>query len=309
MGRFIDLWRKLILGVKTWLIKLPLVRFIYPLKQKRGTTVTVTASEIGAADRPNPDQVKAANAAIEAFEQGTVAGVWSFLDKATVIADLRARVQNPFQINQGGQPFCGPAAVLFELVRKQPLRYVQICQSLFITGGFNGATQWIGSSDELRRNSRGELHMGQADWMVLSTLRESENLLFPVEPNAPELIRNLAGMTKSWEMKGWVREILGYTRADYHHAYLLNDMAALTAAADVIRAGGVAFALITAEGMLSNTPPLLPFPSHWIGLLGNITIQSDRVSFDIYTWSKKLHLDLDQSSFKKYFWACVTGQP
>jgi hypothetical protein len=193
-------------------------------------------------------------------------------------------------------------------VRQQPLRYVEMCQSLFVVGGFHGATQWIAAPDALRQNTRGELHMGQADWMVLATLRQAENILFPVEPNAPEIIRNIAGMTKSWEMAGWVREILGY-QADYHHAYLLNDITALTAAAGAIAAGGVAFALITADGMLTAIPPPIPFPSHWVALLGDITIQGDRVSFDIYTWSKKLHLELDQTSFKKYFWACVTGMP
>ena len=272
-------------------------------------TVTVSNISTGNLDRPDPSLAAAANAAIAKFEQTNDLSAWNFLDKATIVAEMRARIQDPFKINQGGQPFCGPAAVLFELVRKQPLRYVKICQSLFSAGGFHGMTQWIAAPAALRQNSRGDLHMGQADWMMLATFRQSENLLFPVEPNAPDLIRNIAGMTKSWEMKGWVREILGYTKATYYHAYLFNDLTALTAAADTIGAGGVAFALITAEGMLAAQTPLIPFPSHWIALLGNITIQGDRVSFDIYTWSKKLHLEMDQTSFKKYFWACVTGTP
>ncbi len=300
---------QMIASIKKWFTKAPLAGIAPNLTTKRGKTVTVSEISTGNLYQPDPNLVEAANAAIATFEQSPTPGVWDFLDKATVVAEMRARVQDPFQINQGGQPFCGPAAVLFELVRKQPRRYVQICQSLFVTGGFNGMTQWIAAPDALRQNTRGELHIGQADWMVLATLRQSENILFPVEPNSPEIIRNIAGMTKSWEMKGWVREILGYTKADYYHAYLLNDITALTAAADAIAAGGVAFALITAEGMLEAKTPPLPFPSHWIGLLGNITIQSDRVSFDIYTWSKKLHLEMDANSFKRYFWACVTATP
>jgi hypothetical protein len=257
----------------------------------------------------NADLVKAADAALDDFEKSTAPSVWTALDKATIISELRARVHNPFQINQGGQPFCGPAAVLFELVRQQPQRYVELCRNLYLVGGFHGRNSYIASSDELRRNSFGNLRMDPVDWMVLSTLREMENALFPVEPNAPDLIRNLAGMTKSWEMKGWVQEILGYTHVDYNHAYLMNDVSAMNDAAAAIQAGGVAFALITAEGMLSDTPPAIALPSHWIGLLGNISVQGDPVSFDIYTWSKQLRLKMDAGSFKKYLWATVTATP
>ncbi len=253
--------------------------------------------------------VAQALAAIAQFEAFPAPSTWPYLDKATILAEMRSRVQDPFQVNQGGQPFCGPAAVLFELVRKQPLRYVQICWSLYTTGSFQGHLHFIKASDALRQASRGDLKMGQIDWMFLATLRDMEEKLFPVEPNAPDLIRNLAGMTKSWELKGWVQELLGYKFVKYNHAYLMNDVSAMNQAAAAIQAGGVAFALITAEGMLGNKPPLLPFPSHWIALLGNIAVQGDPVTFDIYTWSKALRLQMDASSFKKYLWATVSATP
>jgi hypothetical protein len=256
---------------------------------------------------PDATLVQQAQAAIDRFEQSPLESAWASLDKATIVADLRDRVANPFRINQGGQPFCGPASVLFELVRKNPERYVQICQSLFEQGDFQGITRRIVASDQLRRSLDNQFRMGQADWMVLATLRESENLLFPVEPNAPDLIRNLAGMTKSWELRGWVQEILGFGKTGYHHAFLLSDFAALNASIAALNSGGVACLLVTAEGMLQNNPPLVPYPSHWVTLLGNVTVLSDRVSFDLYTWSQLLHVDLDTDSFKKYFWASVTG--
>ncbi|MDF0554529.1 hypothetical protein [Kamptonema sp. UHCC 0994] len=34
-------------------------------------------------------------------------------------------------------------------------------------------------------------------------------------------------MTKSWEMMGWVREILGYRDVKYRHGYLIWDVSAL----------------------------------------------------------------------------------
>ncbi len=224
---------------------------------------------------PDPTRVQEAEAAIADFEKSFAPSAWLHLNKTTLIAEMRSRVRDPFQVNQGGQPFCGPASVLVELVWKQPLRYVEICRSLYLVGGFQGASRYIASSDELRRSTYGDLRMPQTDWMILATLRDVENVLFPVEPNAPDLIRNLAGMTKSWEMKGWMQEILGYRKVKYNHAYLTNDISAMNDAAAALKAGGAAFALITAEGMLSDRPPAVPFPSHWVALLGNISVQGD----------------------------------
>ena len=260
-------------------------------------------------DPPNSDLVKQAEAAIADFEQSITPSAWDHLDKATLIKEMRDRIHNPYQVNQGGQPFCGPASVLFELARKQPQKYVDICRKLYLMGGFNSTSSFITASDELRHASQGNLRMGQADWMLLATFREMENILFPVEPNAPDIIRNLAGMTKSWEMKGWVQEILGYQQVDYHHAFLTNDFQALAKAADVLQKGGVAFMLISADGMLSDNPPKIALPTHWVGLLGNIHIDQNTVNFDIYTWSKKMRLTMDPGSFKKYLWAIVTGMP
>ncbi|BAY09831.1 hypothetical protein [Calothrix sp. NIES-2098] len=254
-------------------------------------------------------------AALAEFEKSTSPSVWANLDKKQVLAEMKIRLNDPFQVNQGGQPFCGPASILFELIRKQPLRYVQICRSLFETGSFAGQTRRIQATERLRR-SQGRLRMTQADWMVLATLRESENLIFPVEPDAPDILRNLAGMTKSWEMKGWVGEVLGYRQVNYIHTYIYGETEALNTSAQVIASGGVAFALVTAQGLLGNdNQPFLPYPNHWITILGNISIQkgllwskdTGRFSMDVYSWANKYHIDLGKAPFEDYFWGVVLG--
>jgi len=269
----------------------------------------ITRQTITEVEAIAPDVLQKTDQAIADFEQSITPGAWTFLNKATVAQEMRDRVRNPYLINQGGQPFCGPASVLFEVVRKKPLHYIEICSYLYLLGGFQGFSHYIASSDHLRTATRGNLQMPQTDWMLLSTFRDMENILFPVEPNAPAIIRNLAGMTKSWEMCGWIKEILDYKTAECTYAFPLNQIGALKKANDAIDKGGVAFALITAEGLLTDKPPLLPLPTHWIAITGNISIQPGTVSFDIYTWSRKMRLQMDQATFKKYFWAVVTGLP
>ncbi len=262
-----------------------------------------------------PADSGAALAALATFAQSTQPGVWPHLDKTEIVRDMRSHLRNPYSVNQGQQPFCGPASVLFELVRKQPLRYVELCRSLYETGGFQAKSQFIQTSAALRQASKDIAHLGPGDWMVLAALRESENLIFPVEPNAPEMIRNLAGMTKSWEMLGWVREILGYDHADYLSTYVLRDLTALRKAQAVIDQGGVAFGLITANSLLSQTPPKITTPNHWVTLVGNIDIQkgtfgrhdSGQVSFDVFTWAKKVHVDVNEGVFEDGFWGVVLG--
>jgi hypothetical protein len=269
---------------------------------------------IGSNIPPNSTALQQALDAIAHFEQSPLPGMWPFLDKATVVSDMRSRVSDPFQINQGQQPFCGPTSILFELVRKQPLRYVQICQNLFEVGYFQTKTKRIDTSERLRQSSKGNLRMGQADWMLLSTLRQAESLIFPVDPEAPKFVRDLSGMSFSWEMKGWVREVLGYSQANYVLAYKSKDLFALRDAANTVKLGGVAFALITAKGLLgtaSTTEAEAPLavPNHWVTLLGNVIIKDGRVQFDVYTWGRKMSVNVDEASFEKFFWGMVIGLP
>jgi hypothetical protein len=256
---------------------------------------------------PNADLIRRAETTLVAFTTSTKKGMWHALDKSVMLGEIRARIHDPRQVNQGGQPFCGPVSVLFELVRRNPARYVEICQSLFEQGYLQGTTQRIQASDRLRQSTQGNLRMPQVDWMVLATLREAEVTIFAVEPNAPTIIRNLTGMTKSWELIGWVKELLGYRNVKYNHAFLFSDLPVMRETDAVLKAGGVAFALITAEGLLNDRFAAFPVPNHWISLLGGVNNDGNRVTCDLYTWSKLYNLNIGTRSFKRYFWVSVTA--
>jgi hypothetical protein len=290
----------------------------YPLPIPIKMKPSKNSIEVSTAVSQQPNQIllqQQATDAIAEFEKSNLPSVWPGLNKTQILAEMRSRIQDPFQINQGGQPFCGPAAIAFALVSRNPFRYIEICRNLFEIGSFRTQSMRLISPSMPLRQSKGNLRMSQVDWMVLSSLRESENLMFPVEPNAPEIIRNISGMTKSWEMTGWAREIVAGRDVKCHYAYFSGDIPALRAADEAIKAGGFAFALITSEAMLGNKPPLIPYPSHWVALLGNILIPEggvdkgdrDRVSFDVYTWGRKMRVDIAKGSFEKYFWAAVAG--
>ena len=263
------------------------------------------------------------------FARSSQTGVWNHLDKQQIINDIRDRLNDPYKIQQGEQPFCAPAAVGFELIRKQPHRYIEICQSLYEHGCFDGFTKKITAAGRLCR-SYGNLRMAQADWMLLATLRDCANMLVPVNPRSPKIVREISGITKPWEVSGWVRELLGYSTAKSHPTPLWNEFRALQEANKIVQAGGVVFALINSQGLLGNNSFLASrfhriYPNHWVTILGNISIggtdgsalgshdrvaknKRGRVEFDIYSWGQKIHVNTDVATIRDYFWGITIGK-
>lgn len=251
---------------------------------------------------------------LDEFANSQIPGVWKGIEKKQLIAEMCDRIINPLNINQGGQPFCGPASIVFELVRKQPLKYIELCRSLFETGKYKTPTTEIQTST-LLRNSQGKLRMQVSDWMVLSSLREAENSILNIEANLPDFLRNLAGITKPWEIEHWTKELLGYNTAHYYRSYFYGEYQAIQATSEAIKNGGVAFALITASGFLLGKKPFIALPNHWITLMGNISMQGGewledepgKICLDVYSWGKKYHLELPEEDFNNYFWGVIIG--
>ncbi|MCY7366889.1 MAG: hypothetical protein LH474_01910 [Chamaesiphon sp.] len=274
--------------------------------------------------RSDSDTTAAIDPSLEAqlakFARSTQTGVWTHLDKRQIISDIRDRIINPYQIQQGEQPFCGPAAVVFELIRRQPDRYIQICQSLYEHGSFEGYSKKFVAAGRLCR-SYGNLRMAQADWMVLATLRDCANKIVPVHPKAPRLIREIGGITKPWEISAWVRELLGYT-AKSHPTPLSGEFQAIQAANSPIESGGVALALINSQGLLGNNSFLAArfhriYPNHWVTIVSNILVESptkvsnhshSRIEFDIYSWGRKIHVSTNTATIKDFFWGVTLGK-
>ena len=48
--------------------------------------------------------------AVTNFENSPTPGVWASVEKKQLLSEMRERLNNAFKINQGAQPFCGPAA-------------------------------------------------------------------------------------------------------------------------------------------------------------------------------------------------------
>jgi len=69
---------------------------------------------------------------------------------------------------------------VFELVSRHPAQYVKICQAVYETGQFQGRTKRVKPSDKLIK-SKVKSGVTLADWMLMATLRDTENAIYNVE--------------------------------------------------------------------------------------------------------------------------------
>lgn len=207
--------------------------------------------------------------ALHLFETSTYPGVWPHLDKGQILKDIALRLHSPSLLRESMPFLSGVTAVLFNLIKKNPFRYVRLCHSLFETGGFQTLQQRIQSSEHLRLKSLGhydtacsldgiksspaEYGMSPVDWMLMLTLHETQLAAFAPPsfmPLMPSIITQHQQMTKPWELKGWLSNLLGYQQVHYHHAHVQPMWVLMRRAAQAIASGGVAIALVNAEAMV-----------------------------------------------------------
>nr|MBC8489760.1 hypothetical protein [Bacteroidota bacterium] len=237
---------------------------------------------------------------IKNFRNSTVPGVWLNINKTELIDDMINKLNNPFKVDQGSTPFCGPGSIIFELVSRYKTKYVQLCQSLYETGKFKAITVDIAPSETLK-NSQVRKGISVADWMLLASLRDTENVLFTVESDSSDIV----GITTPWEMKGWINELLCFTNPNFDSTTIYGEIDAIREAEKSLNSKGVAFLLID-SALISKTKPTVYYPNHWVSYLGNLII-SNTIKFDCYSWGDKYNVDVGESEFEDCLWGVVTA--
>lgn len=247
--------------------------------------------------------------ALNAFRVSTKAGVWPKITKSTLISKIENSVVNPYLVNQGNSPLCGPAAIVFELVNRNPTRYVQIMQSLYETGKFTSNGKSYVTSSRLR-NSDIRTGMTASDWMLMATLRENANEFFQVDSNSGDLE---LGVSTHGEMKDWTRDVLLLSSASIETCFVYGEYPAIRKAQTSYNNGGVAFVMVDADVLFDGGSTLTGIPTHWIGFLGNLQIadeewwetDAEHVDYDCYTWGRKAKVCASEQRFEAGTFAVV----
>ncbi len=260
------------------------------------------------ADRDEVADADLADRAADLFERSGAQGLWNAIDKSSLVESVRKRRQRAERIDQKKSNFCGPTSIVYELARTQPRRYVELCRQLYETGGFWTRSNRIEATEELRSTAIGQ-GMAPADWMLISTMRDSENALFKVEPDSTGIMSGLQGITFPWEIKGWAKEILLKDEVDIDVCAIFGELEAIERAQEVYDQGGSAFVLLNKAAVGKGDGRILPFPDHWVVFQGNLDLTNadEQVSYDIYNWGDFERFEQSRKRFERSHFCVVTA--
>ncbi|GAA3639726.1 hypothetical protein GCM10022200_24000 [Microbacterium awajiense] len=269
------------------------------------------------------------------FEASTDAGRWPRLSKARIVAQLRDRLAQPWLVDQGPTNTCGPAAVVFELIRRSPRRYVRLVRSLFKDADFtmkDGSR--ITTSMRLRAApARTETEDGRTrtvpdvDWLVLAALRESANVVY-AGPRAFD-----RGGSTHWEVAGWLYKLNGYNRVRYFPgpprliagALTPADVSApswLDRARDVLDKNGAAIASVDSSVLGTDPPDWWSKPEHLVAVLDRpqprdgdpwptevapLELDRSTVRWSVFTWGGIAREQTMRRHFESGMWMLITA--
>jgi hypothetical protein len=117
-----------------------------------------------------------------------------------VVYDLVLRILEPRLIRQGGFGLCGPASFAVMIAKTDPVAYAKLAHDL-LTGGKATVKFLRIEPCETVRNYDPADETGPADWLVLASIRNSDNIV------ADDLSHY--GGTTIFQMFDWLRD-LGY---------------------------------------------------------------------------------------------------
>ena len=153
-----------------------------------------------------------------------------------------------------------------------PRRYVRLCRSLYETGTSRAARRPSRRRDGLRAASVGQ-GMSVADWMLIATMRESENAIFGVDPDARGVARRTPGARRPpGRWRAGPPEILLKDTTAISTTFVWGEMDAIRYAEQVYAAGGVAFMMIHDVLLTDDDDSTVPpWPTHWVVYQGGLT--------------------------------------
>jgi hypothetical protein len=267
--------------------------------------------------------------------------LWQHLTRATIVSEVSDRFRDPMIMRQNPTGLCGPFAILMDMARTSPERYVDMVRELLETGRYTCPTgRVIEAEDELRLEPKSPGLIGEVDWLLATAMRDDENIWEDVEGDA----NGLESMTFWGEQRDWIRDVLGLPLGDWETCFWWGETDCMKKADASVKAGGVAYFLIdanlledggtdTEEDMwfrysthaARSKPTTFPAakkrskdddfpPDHWVVYLGGLHLSadpddSDAVDMMLWSWGRRYHVTGTVGSFAEYLYAVCTGFP
>ncbi|GAA3149239.1 hypothetical protein GCM10010521_40790 [Streptomyces rameus] len=242
---------------------------------------------------------------VEAFRTQPDQSVAWGLDRNAVIQRLQALLQNPNLLDQRGLNACAPAVFFRTWLARDP-----VAAASFTCNMLRGGSASIGSLvvtpdtdltgqdySTLRANTDAQHPHAMpecTDWMLLSALRDSENIFFDYLGQPYTLGDSVAGLTLPGTVAGWLTATNLYSSVSDNTTVLgpadLPPLLSLIPTSDVdivlfVNANAL-YDLATAPGSPVVPFPTIAAPDHYVLMTGPF-VEADGtnwIDIDVWTW-------------------------
>lgn len=214
---------------------------------------------------------------------------------------------------QGDTSLCGPAAFFYCLQIDRPDIYVQAAQDLWRYGKTKIGDLEIAPGNGCRHPS-GEFYdeyhkplISGLDWMMLASLRDSENLILGYDSvDSPA-----AGVTAWWSLSEWF-EKAGYEKV-FSNAGLTQVGAEGINTLNRYIEQGYRIVTLISDGLLKPSTSTLTVPTHWIVWDSPVTrTPTGEIELTLFSWggvSMNIKTTKDLSFFVARFFGGMVFKP
>jgi hypothetical protein len=231
---------------------------------------------------PKTPQTKAAAKKIitDFAARSTGGNLWKGLSRAKVAAGALARIDDPDKIAQKETSLCGPSCFVRSVATDLPEAYARAIANLFEYGatliGNRGMNHSLNpSKDLLNYVLPPTAGIDQADWIILASIRDSENWFLRYS----SVGGTVSAFTLPDTMVKWFEEA-GYTSVKEDTSLVSHEDLSNVADANSLLADKYKVCLLINSDMLetANQDNSSSYPDHWVVLTSPITFHQDTIT-------------------------------
>lgn len=223
-----------------------------------------------------------ARALVGSLERTAPTGVFTKINFRDLANGLRQKLAQPSSIDQGGSSLCGPAALVYGVLTRDPVEYVTFVVDLYLTGTGSIGQLRVRAGRDVRNYDPRLGQLDAADWIALASIRDSENWFFDYQSADDEF----AGITMPSHMESWFRKI-GF-RSVINSTSVTHDQDEKNLReADRLYADGYWVCLLINAQVLNTAYQnnIALVPNHWVVLRSRIQFGAS-IRFEVFTWGE-----------------------
>ncbi|AKR55072.1 hypothetical protein XM25_04455 [Devosia sp. H5989] len=235
---------------------------------------------------------------------GNATKAWPYLDRTRVVTRLNALRGDPDLFDQGKMGLCTAAAFYHHILQRNPLKFAQFANALHGAGvGYLGELK-VRAGYDLRNADYAALAAKhppfppEADWMLMSALRDSENWIFDFEgdPDDDDI------STSAKELSEWYGDTKLYSSVSFSTDQSIAKIKAIKKEPDNHIALWIRTNMISPGRMTG----------HMITVESPITIDAtNKITFDYWTWGRQKPyqtISMQLNAFQQDFFGVITAK-